>query len=110
MKFKVPLPAFPRREHQTPSILKNRYAIEVNTGEGCKHLFSVVHEALWASSNEWSECYSWWILGRTSLPEEWTEETPDKSYLGGLIKRYDDYYDGPIITWILGPVMMNYRW
>ena len=55
---------------------------------------------------------TWWTLGvdTAKRSEIWKDEIPDKVFLFGILKRYDAYYDGPIITWELGPLFVNYRW
>jgi len=107
MKLKIPLPSFERKHHQHSGILRNRYVIDTSDYS----FFNIVHEAL-NPKMEWYSSYSWWTLGVNTeeRSEVWKEEIPDKVFLFGLLKRYDAYYDGPIITWELGPVFINYRW
>jgi hypothetical protein len=108
MKLKIPLWSFDRTPNQHSDILRNRYVIDIDTSDYA--FFNIVHEAL-NPTMEWYVCYSWWTLGvkteeRASV---WKDEVPAKSFLFGLLKRYDAYYDGPIITWELGPLVVNYR-
>jgi hypothetical protein len=119
MKIKIPLPAFDRSPNQTPHILKNRYALEVDTKDEHGNMISVLHEALWvdrehteSKRGKWGDGWAWWTLGinKPHRKEHWKDREPDKSYLFGLLKRFEDYYDGPIITWELGPFFINYRW
>jgi|APGre2960657423_1045063.scaffolds.fasta_scaffold07374_11 hypothetical protein len=109
MKLKIPLPSFDRTPHQHSDILRNRYVIDIDTSD--YSFFNIVHEAL-NPKMEWYSSYSWWTLGVNTAKrsEVWKDEIPDKVFLFGLLKRYDAYYDGPIITWELGPVFINYRW
>lgn len=109
MKLKIPLWSFDRTPNQHSDILRNRYVIDIDTSD--YGFFNVVHEAL-NPKMEWYGCYSWWTLGVNTeeRSEVWKDEIPDKVFLFGLLKRYDAYYDGPIITWELGPLFVNYRW
>ena len=100
--LKIPLWSFDRIEKQWDGILRNRYAVELSTEPS----FTILHETL-SDKGEWRSGYSWWSLSFSNLREE---DKPDKEFLFGLLKRYDDYYDGPIITWVLGQIYINYRW
>ena len=113
MKLKIPLWSFDRTPNQHSGILRNRYVIHINTSDYA--FFHIVHEAL-NPEMEWHDCYSWFTFGantakRVSDAKEGNlEDSLDKKFLFGLLKRYEDYYDGPIITWELGPLFVNYRW
>lgn len=112
MKLRLPLPSFDRTPNQCDSILRNRHVITVDT-KNPEAFIRIDHEALWSPKLEWSECYSWWILGLLTPDMKETYETSDvfygkKSY--GPLKRYETYYDGEIITWTLGSLCVNYRW
>ena len=100
--FKIALWSFDRTENQWDGILRNRYVVKLSTEPS----FGIFHETL-SDKNEWRSGYSWWDLSLTNFERE---DKPDKEFLFGLLKRYDDYYDGPIITWVLWLVQINYRW
>ena len=119
MKIKIPLPAFDRSPNQSPLLLKNRYVLKVDTKDEHGNMFSVLQEVLWDDSEQagskrgkWGEGWAWWTLGidNTHRKEHWKDRQPDKTYLFGLLRKFDDYYDGPIITWEFGPFYINYRW
>jgi hypothetical protein len=116
MKIKIPFPEFARSPNQTPHILKNRYVFELSI-EKEDYSVGVVHEALWAACPEafrgevWGAGYSWWLLSiQDKQSKEFFEDRkPDQTYLFGFLKKFDDYYDGPIVSWEFGPVYINYR-
>ena len=109
MKLKIPLWSFDRTPNQHSDIIRNRYVIDIDTIDYA--FLNVVHEAFHPKM-EWHGGYSWCALGvwTAKRSEIWKDEIPDKLFLFGLLKRYDAYYDGPIITWELGPLFVNYRW
>jgi hypothetical protein len=111
MKLKIPLPSFERSSHQAMDIERNRYVIDLDTKDYC--FANVVHEVFWGQNQRWATGYSWCTLGvdtayRSEIMKD--RRPPTETYMRGLVKCFEDYYDGPIVTWELGPLFVNYRW
>ena len=108
MELKIPLWSLDRTPNQHKDIKHNRYVVILSSKD---LTFNIIHETL-NQKNEWHDGYSWWTFGLSNAKrsEAWKDEAPDKTYLFGLLKHHEDYYDGPIITWELGPLFVNYRW
>lgn len=106
--IKIPLWSLDRTPNQHKNILRNRYVVILELKE---LVCEVLHEVLNAE-NKWVSGYSWCTVGvRTKkLASIWKDEIPVKKFLFGLLKKYDDYYDGPITTWFFGLFYVNYRW
>lgn len=108
MQIKIPLWSLDRTPNQHKNIVRNRYVVELDSGD---LTFNVNHETL-NPKMEWRDGYSWCTFGINTAERfsVWKHEVPDKTFIFGLLKRHEDYYDGPIITWELGPFYVNYRW
>ena len=105
-KIKIPLPSFDRMKTQHESIIRNRYALEISSDPSV----AVVHEIM-NDLGKWRNGYSWFgLYVNPHLLEEVIKSESSKEYLFGLLKKYEDYYDGPIITWAIGSISLNYRW
>jgi hypothetical protein len=107
MKLKVALPSFDRTSNQAEAILRNRY---VMIAEIKKLFFAIEHEIL--QDNKWCFGYSWCTIGISTSEHNsaFKDEIAIKTFLFGMLKFYEDFYDGPIVTWRLGPFYVNYRW
>jgi hypothetical protein len=100
--IKIPLLSLDRTSNQHKNIYRNRYVLELSSEPS----ITVAHEVL-NNNKKWENGYSWFGIYPNN---PYKDESPDKEYFFGLLKKYDDYYDGPIITWAIGRISINYRW